>query len=199
MTQFIPFSRDQAFLLPPDAKDWLPADNVAHFVVAAVDRVPLGAFAMRPVPGGKAQYHPRVRTAGPPQLPLPGRGPDGGVRLHRGLLQSDQAPLSPGLPLAHRIRSQSHGRERLIPIRKPSTEAGQLQLQKRLIPTANRARKHGSGATSPAKSRRRLPISARVIFPAARPLRYASSAEALSLRPCRCKARKPCPPIAIAP
>jgi len=63
MTQFIPFSRDQAFLLPPDAKDWLPADDVAHFVVAAVDRVPLGAFAVRPVPGGKAQYHPRLLLA----------------------------------------------------------------------------------------------------------------------------------------
>lgn len=63
MTQFIPFSRDQEFLLPPDAKDWLPADDVAHFVVAAVDRVPLGAFAMRPVPGGKAQYHPRLLLA----------------------------------------------------------------------------------------------------------------------------------------
>ena len=63
MTQFIPFSRDQAFLLPPDAKDWLPADDVAHFVVAAVERVPLGAFAVRPIPGGKAQYHPRLMLA----------------------------------------------------------------------------------------------------------------------------------------
>ncbi|MBI0539738.1 DDE transposase [Roseomonas sp. KE2513] len=63
MTQFIPFSRDQAFLLPPDAKDWLPADDVAHFVVAAVDRVPLGAFAVRPIPGGRAQYHPRLMLA----------------------------------------------------------------------------------------------------------------------------------------
>ncbi len=63
MTQFIPFSRDQAFLLPPDAKDWLPADDVAHFVVAAVDRVPLSAFAVRPIPGGKAQYHPRLLLA----------------------------------------------------------------------------------------------------------------------------------------
>ena len=63
MTQFIPFSRDQAFLLPPDARDWLPADDVAHFVVAAVDRVPLGAFAVRPLPGGKAQYHPRLLLA----------------------------------------------------------------------------------------------------------------------------------------
>jgi transposase len=63
MTGFIPFSRDQAFLLPPDARDWLPADDVAHFVVAAVDRVPLGAFAVRPIPGGKAQYHPRLMLA----------------------------------------------------------------------------------------------------------------------------------------
>lgn len=63
MTQFIPFSREQAFLLPPDAKDWLPSDDVAHFVVAAVDRVPLGTFAVRPIPGGRAQYHPRLLLA----------------------------------------------------------------------------------------------------------------------------------------
>jgi hypothetical protein len=63
MTQFIPFSRDQAFLLPPDAKDWLTEDDVAHFVVAAVERVPLGAFAVRPIPGGKARYHPRLMLA----------------------------------------------------------------------------------------------------------------------------------------
>ncbi|MCX7685580.1 MAG: IS5/IS1182 family transposase, partial [Acetobacteraceae bacterium] len=63
MAQFVPFSRDRAFLLPPDAKDRLPADDVAHVVVAAVDRVPLGAFAVRPVPGGKAQYHPRLPPA----------------------------------------------------------------------------------------------------------------------------------------
>ncbi|MDW8397540.1 MAG: IS5/IS1182 family transposase, partial [Acetobacteraceae bacterium] len=63
MAQFVPFSRDRAFLLPPDAKDRLPADDVAHVVVAAVQHVPLGAFAVRPVPGGKAQYHPRLPPA----------------------------------------------------------------------------------------------------------------------------------------
>jgi transposase len=63
MTQFIPFNREQAFLLPPDSKDWLPPDDVAHFVVAAVERVPLGAFAVRPIPGGKPQYHPRLLLA----------------------------------------------------------------------------------------------------------------------------------------
>jgi hypothetical protein len=31
MMQFIPFSRDQASLLPPDARKWLPADDMAHF------------------------------------------------------------------------------------------------------------------------------------------------------------------------
>lgn len=46
MTQFISFSRDQAFLLPPDVKDWLPADDVAHFMVAAVDRGILRALAV---------------------------------------------------------------------------------------------------------------------------------------------------------
>jgi transposase len=63
MTHFVPFSRNQAFLLPPDVRDWLPPDDVAHFVAAAVDRVPLAAFEVRAVPGGKAQYHPRLLLA----------------------------------------------------------------------------------------------------------------------------------------
>jgi transposase len=63
MSNFIPFNRDQAFLLPPDLKSWLPEDDLAHFVVAAVDRVPLGAFAMPARTGGKPQYHPRLMLA----------------------------------------------------------------------------------------------------------------------------------------
>jgi virulence-associated protein VagC len=39
MTSFVAFNRSQAFLLPADLKDWLPEDDVAHLVVAAVDRV----------------------------------------------------------------------------------------------------------------------------------------------------------------
>ena len=63
MSTFIPFSRDQAFLLPPDLKAWLPEDDLAHFVVAAVDRVPLGAFDVAGRAGGKPQYHPRLMLA----------------------------------------------------------------------------------------------------------------------------------------
>jgi len=63
MATFVPFSREQPFLLPPDAKDWLPEDDLAHFIVAAVERVPLDAFQAKAVASGKAQYHPRLMLA----------------------------------------------------------------------------------------------------------------------------------------
>lgn len=63
MTTYVPFDRDQPFLLPPDLKDWLPEDDIAHFIVAAVDRVRLGAFRTNPQAGGKPQYHPRLMLA----------------------------------------------------------------------------------------------------------------------------------------
>jgi transposase len=63
MTTYVPFDRDQAFLLPPDLKDWLPDDDVAHFIVAAAERVRLGLFRTNPRAGGKPQYHPRLMLA----------------------------------------------------------------------------------------------------------------------------------------
>jgi len=63
MTTYVPFDRDQPFLLPPDLKDWLPEDDIAHFIVAAVERVRLGTFRTNPQAGGKPQYHPRLMLA----------------------------------------------------------------------------------------------------------------------------------------
>ena len=63
MSNFVPFNRDRAFLLPPDLRAWLPEDDLAHFVVAAVERVPLGAFIVPARSGGKPQYHPRLMLA----------------------------------------------------------------------------------------------------------------------------------------
>src|ERR687894_2815136 len=63
MTRYVPFDRDQPFLLPPDLKDWLPEDDLAHFIVAAVERVPLDAFQAKAVASGKTQYHPRLMLA----------------------------------------------------------------------------------------------------------------------------------------
>ena len=60
MSNFVPFNREQSFLLPPDLKEWLPADDVAHFIVAAVDRIPWALFQVPDRTGGKPQYHPRL-------------------------------------------------------------------------------------------------------------------------------------------
>jgi transposase len=63
MANFVPFDRDQAFLLPPDLKDWLPGDDLAHFIIAAVERVPMGPFKVNDRNSGSAQYHPRMMLA----------------------------------------------------------------------------------------------------------------------------------------
>lgn len=63
MTTYAPFDRDQPFLLPPDLKDWLPEDDIAHFIVAAVERVRMAEFRTNPQAGGKPQYHPRLMLA----------------------------------------------------------------------------------------------------------------------------------------
>ncbi len=63
MATFVLFNRDQAFLLLPDLKAWLPDDDLALLVAAAVERVPLGAFDVAARPGGKPQHHPRLMLA----------------------------------------------------------------------------------------------------------------------------------------
>ena len=41
---FIGCDRDQALLLPPDLRDWVPAGHLAHFVLETVERLDLTAF-----------------------------------------------------------------------------------------------------------------------------------------------------------
>lgn len=63
MVTFVPCERDQAFLLPPDMKDWLPDDDLAHFVIAAAERVAMSAFQVNDRNSVKPQYHPRMMLA----------------------------------------------------------------------------------------------------------------------------------------
>ena len=63
MSKFIDCERAQAFLLPPDLRDWIPEDDLAHFVIAAVERVDMGAFKVNHRGTGSAQYHPRMMLA----------------------------------------------------------------------------------------------------------------------------------------
>jgi transposase len=59
---FLPGDRDQPFLLPPDLRDWLPADHLAWFVRDVVDQLDLGPFlaAYRADGHGHPAYDPRT-------------------------------------------------------------------------------------------------------------------------------------------
>lgn len=61
---FRPVVRDQAFLLPPDMREWLPAGHLAWFVIDAVESLDLARWAVRQTPAGsvagRAGYDPRV-------------------------------------------------------------------------------------------------------------------------------------------
>jgi transposase len=60
MKNFRSYDRSQRFLLPPDLKDWVADDDLAHFIIEAAERVDMRAFHVSRTGSGKAQYHPRM-------------------------------------------------------------------------------------------------------------------------------------------
>jgi transposase len=62
---FIESRREQGFLLPPDVREWLPADHLAWFVIDAVAEMDLDAFygAYRADGHGRAAYEPSLIVA----------------------------------------------------------------------------------------------------------------------------------------
>ena len=62
---FIESRREQGFLLPPDVREWLPADHLAWFVIDAVAEMDLAAFyaAYRSDGHGRAAYEPSLMVA----------------------------------------------------------------------------------------------------------------------------------------
>jgi len=59
---FLSCPRDQAFLLPPDLREWLPADHLAWFVLDVVDQLDLDPFrsSYRADGHGRAAYDPKM-------------------------------------------------------------------------------------------------------------------------------------------
>jgi hypothetical protein len=57
---FLACDRDQAFLLPPDLRDWLPEGHLAWFILDVVDQLDLHPFlaAYRADGHGRAAYQP---------------------------------------------------------------------------------------------------------------------------------------------
>ncbi|HYD02172.1 MAG TPA: transposase [Phycisphaerales bacterium] len=62
---FIEGRREQRFLLPPDVREWLPADHLAWFVIDAVAEMDLSDFyaAYRADGHGRAAYEPSLMVA----------------------------------------------------------------------------------------------------------------------------------------
>ena len=55
---FIPIDRDSPMLLPVDLRDWLPESHLVHFVIEAVEGLPLTGFKVNHRGTGDAQYPP---------------------------------------------------------------------------------------------------------------------------------------------
>lgn len=62
---FLPCDRDQAYLLPPSLKDWLPEDHLAWFVLDAVEQIDLSEFykKYRTDGVGNSAFHPSMMVA----------------------------------------------------------------------------------------------------------------------------------------
>jgi transposase len=62
---FLACDREQAFLMPPDPRDWLPEDHLAWFVLGSVEEMDLVAFygSYRQDGWGRAAFEPSMMVA----------------------------------------------------------------------------------------------------------------------------------------
>ena len=59
-TRFVNIDRDIPLLLPPDLRDWVPADHLAHFILDAVEELDLRQVKVNTRGTGDAQYPPTM-------------------------------------------------------------------------------------------------------------------------------------------
>jgi transposase len=58
--RFVPVDHDTPLLLPPDLRQWVPADHLVHFLMDAVGELDLSAAKVNERGTGDAQYPPRM-------------------------------------------------------------------------------------------------------------------------------------------
>jgi transposase len=59
-TRFVPIDRDTPLLLPPNLRDWVPADHLVHFILDAVDALDLRQVKVNTRGPGSEQYPPHL-------------------------------------------------------------------------------------------------------------------------------------------
>jgi transposase len=62
-TRFVTVDRQTPMLLAADLREWVPANDLVHFVIEAVDRLPLESLRVNVRGTGSAQYPPRMMLA----------------------------------------------------------------------------------------------------------------------------------------
>jgi len=63
MRKFVQSDPRQPLLLPVDLRDWVPEDDLCHFILASVERIPIERFRVNERGTGSAQYHPQMMLA----------------------------------------------------------------------------------------------------------------------------------------
>lgn len=61
--RFVNVDRDTPMLLPVDLRDWVPEDDLVHFVIQAVDTMRLPTLKVNPRRSGSEQYPPTMMLA----------------------------------------------------------------------------------------------------------------------------------------
>src|ERR1700751_1087530 len=61
--RFVEVDRNTPMLLPADLRDWVPEDDLVHFVIEAVRTLPSGQFVVNERRRGYAHYPPSMMLA----------------------------------------------------------------------------------------------------------------------------------------
>ena len=59
-TRYVNIDRETTLLLPPDLRDWVPADHLVHFVIDAVEQLDVRTARVNERGTGSEQYPPRM-------------------------------------------------------------------------------------------------------------------------------------------
>jgi len=62
-TRFVNIDRQTPMLMAPDLRSWVCEDDLVHFVLEAVEAVPLSRFVVNYSGSGSEQYPPRMLLA----------------------------------------------------------------------------------------------------------------------------------------